>query len=139
VYLITDGHDLTRIFGEKPAVELFGTDESGRDVFFRTADSLLSPDTDTQMDIYDARAEGGFPPPAAEVGCSGDPCQGPLASGLPRSSPSTLSLRGESGFTAVPGKAAKRKPAVGRAKKKAKKKRARSRVRKGKKTARGRR
>jgi hypothetical protein len=79
VFLISGGHDSVRIL-EEPAVELLGTDESGQDVFFRTADSLLPQDTDTQLDVYDARAGGGFTAPAVRPGCAGDSCRGPLAS-----------------------------------------------------------
>jgi len=57
---------------------LIGTDAAGTDVFFTTADPLLTQDTDTQVDIYDARIDGGFPPLITLAGCSGDACQGPL-------------------------------------------------------------
>jgi hypothetical protein len=133
VYLISDGHDLTRILGES-AVELLGTDESGQNVFFTTADSLLSQDTDTQMDIYDARAGGGFPFPSAEPDCSGDSCQGPLASTPLQPLQPALSSGGESAL--APRAAVKSKPTLKRPKKKTKK-RARRRVRKGKKATRG--
>ncbi len=94
VSLISDGHDLTRIIGE-PAVNLAGTDGSGRDVFFTTADGLLAQDTDTQVDIYDARTEGGFSTPAAARGCLDDACQGPLASGSQQPTPPTSASPGE--------------------------------------------
>jgi hypothetical protein len=110
VYLISDGHDLTRIFFGNPAVELLGTDESGQNVFFRTADSLLSQDTDTQVDFYDARAEGGFPSPTAEPGCSGDSCQGPLASTQLQSWQPASSSGGESTTAVAPERAVKPKP-----------------------------
>ena len=57
-------------------VQLIGTDASGRDVFFTTADQLVGQDTDTDIDIYDARVDGGFPAPALSPSCSGDACQG---------------------------------------------------------------
>jgi hypothetical protein len=75
VGLISSGHDVVVTEGY-PAVELVGTDESGRDVFFRTADRLLPRDTDNQVDLYDARVEGGFTLPAPLAPCSGDSCQG---------------------------------------------------------------
>jgi hypothetical protein len=57
-----------------------GSDASGRDVFFATNESLVAGDTDTASDIYDARIDGGFPPPAARpVECEGDSCSTPLA------------------------------------------------------------
>ncbi len=75
VGLISDGHDVTTVNGASPA-GLIGTDESGRDVFFTTGDQLLPQDRDTAPDIYDARIEGGFEPPAVTAPCVGDPCQG---------------------------------------------------------------
>jgi hypothetical protein len=76
VALISDGHDAIRL-AEGFATELIGIDESGRDVFFTTADSLVPQDTDTQVDIYDARIYGGFPAPTMPAPCLGDSCQSP--------------------------------------------------------------
>jgi hypothetical protein len=97
VYLISGGRDvsnastpcthLQETSTELPysAVCLLGTDASGDNVFFTTADSLVAADTDTQVDIYDARVCGGgdgpcvseSPPPVApcgsEEGCHGSP------------------------------------------------------------------
>lgn len=75
VGLISDGHDAAVTVGGRPAVELVGTDESGRDVFFTTADRLVPQDTDDQVDLYDARVEGGFAPPLEAAPCAGDSCQ----------------------------------------------------------------
>lgn len=87
VYLITSLRDKT---GER-AQRLLGTNASGQDVFFTTADDLVPQDTDTQIDIYDARAGGGFPAPARQPSCSGDACQGPLAAALVSPSPGSAS------------------------------------------------
>ncbi len=84
MYLISDGRDVS---GTPPyvgsngfsSVGLLGTDASGGDVFFYTEDQLVPQDVDTDTDIYDARVDGGFPPPAAAPECSGDNCQGPLS------------------------------------------------------------
>jgi hypothetical protein len=84
-YLISTGQDLMRFkFG--PALQLSGVDASGRDVFFRTSESLVPQDTDTQLDLYDAREDGGFPGLTAAPGCAGEACQGgaPPAPALPR-------------------------------------------------------
>jgi hypothetical protein len=74
ISLISDGHDTQRdheFFGP----QLIGTDESGQDVFFTTADSLVPQDSDTHVDVYDARIDGGFPGPVAPAACEGDTCQ----------------------------------------------------------------
>jgi hypothetical protein len=57
---------------------------SGRDVFFLTSAELAPQDLDGVSDVYDARLEGGFPPPQApREPCSGDACQGPLTNPAP--------------------------------------------------------
>jgi hypothetical protein len=76
VSLISDGQDATG------GVSLYGTDESGRDVFFTTVDPLVGQDSGADLDIYDARVDGGFPPPASPPSCSEEACQGGL-SGAP--------------------------------------------------------
>ena len=51
--------------------------ETGDDVFFLTSDQLVPQDTDSAVDVYDARIDGGFPgPPPRPVECEGDACQG---------------------------------------------------------------
>jgi hypothetical protein len=57
----------------------FGTDASGRDLFFTTTSQLVPPDNDTAGDIYDARIGGGFAYPARPVECEGDACSTPFA------------------------------------------------------------
>ena len=49
---------------------------SGDDAFFATATSLLPSDPDS-LDLYDARAGGGFPEAPPSTPCLGDDCQGP--------------------------------------------------------------
>jgi hypothetical protein len=96
VGLITDGHDATRLAFEESVVELLGTDESGTDVFFMTADRLVPQDGDNQVDVYDARVAGGFPAPAQAVGCAGDGCRGAVSSPplLPPASSATRAAEG---------------------------------------------
>ncbi len=80
VSLISDGLDRTsKLFNSGPSTALVGIDGSGADIFFETADSLVPQDGDTQIDVYDARIDGGFPAPAVSPGCEGDGCQGALA------------------------------------------------------------
>ncbi len=95
VYLISDGRDSSSVEGS-PAVHLIGADESGRDVFFTTDDSLVPEVTDTQEDVYDARVEGGFPAPVGTPGCVEDACQGPLSTpfGTPAPGGSALTAGG---------------------------------------------
>jgi hypothetical protein len=77
VYLISDGLDASESGGSAAiggSVELLGTDASGGDVFFSTADRLVAADTDSELDYYDARVDGGFPAPSVPAGCEGDAC-----------------------------------------------------------------
>jgi hypothetical protein len=74
VSLISDGSDASEGHGtgalsSASSVELKGVSTSGDDVFFTTADELVGQDTDTQLDFYDARVNGGFPRPTPEEQC----------------------------------------------------------------------
>jgi hypothetical protein len=105
VSLISDGQDRSGvvIFGRpEPTVRLLGEDPSGVDVFFTTADRLVPQDGDTQVDVYDARVDGGFAV-ASPPSCEGEGCQGALSGapvfGVPQSTfepaaPSTTSTPG---------------------------------------------
>jgi hypothetical protein len=79
VSLISDGRDITFAFEDSSNVTLIGTDASGGDVFFTTADPLAAQDTDENTDVYDARIGGGFRASAVPASCSGDECQGALS------------------------------------------------------------
>jgi hypothetical protein len=69
--------------------ELLGAGRSGEDVFFRTFERLVGWDVDGNMDIYDARVEGGFPEPSPEPApcdadagaCEGEGTSTPAAAG----------------------------------------------------------
>jgi hypothetical protein len=76
IYLISDGFDTNTNAG------LVGMDASGANVFFRTVDKLVGQDSDENVDVYDARIDGGFPTPTPAANCSGESCQGPLSSSL---------------------------------------------------------
>jgi hypothetical protein len=57
---------------------LFDASPSGGDVFFTALSSLLPQDYGL-VDLYDARAGGGFPNPPPPLACVGDACQSPPA------------------------------------------------------------
>jgi hypothetical protein len=100
VYLISDGRD-TGAANAGPcetgegslvlsAVCLLGSDATGANVFFTTGDQLLPQDTDTQLDVYDARictAESPCIPPLAPAP---PPCLGEACHGIPPAPPSLL-------------------------------------------------
>ncbi len=80
VYLISDGHDESTVHSHV-GVLLLGSDLTGDNVFFTTSDPLVSQDTDTQQDIYDARVDGGISPAASPPSCSDEEeCRGALGS-----------------------------------------------------------
>jgi hypothetical protein len=78
VYLISDGRDDSRTQGGTPSTRWVATDASGEDALFETADQLVPADTDTQLDLYDARVGGGFAEPQRTSECGGSACQAPL-------------------------------------------------------------
>ncbi len=82
--------------------------QSGDDVFFLTSARLSGRDTDTAVDIYDARVGGSEPPESEPVECLGDACQSPVSP--PRSlTPGSLTatLPSEPLAGAAPGTGAK--------------------------------
>jgi hypothetical protein len=100
VYLISDGHDVSTdrfasCEGRYPSsVCLVGTDATGANVFFTTADPLVAQDTDTEVDFYDARictasepCVASLPPTAA---CQSEACHG--APGIAPSSPEAATV-----------------------------------------------
>ncbi len=119
VYLISDGEDTSFDLrsGEgsngASAVRLRGMSPSGEDIFFETADRLVPQDLDTQVDLYDARIDGGFPAPVSLLPpCAGDACQGPLSPAPTLLSPGSELQAGEvpSLAPSVPAPAVKPKP-----------------------------
>jgi DNA-binding beta-propeller fold protein YncE len=101
VWLISDGRDLAEGSGPTAsAVQLKGSDGTGSNVLFTSADPLVAQDGDTQRDFYDARVDGGFPVPVAQPVCgSAEECHvggsepsvfGPLASLAPSGSGNLL-------------------------------------------------
>jgi hypothetical protein len=73
--------------------EFIDASADGRDVFFATASSLV-PEDPGLIDIYDARAGGGFPlPPGAPSACDGEGCQG-QASAPSDEAPASMTFNG---------------------------------------------
>jgi hypothetical protein len=59
--------------------EFVDSSADGRDAFLTTDASLLPQDPGL-IDLYDARAGGGFPPPTSQpAACEGEACQGPYS------------------------------------------------------------
>ncbi len=133
VYLISDGQDRNAVLGNG-TTRLIGATRSGSDVFFDSADPLVAQDTDTQMDTYDARIDGGFPAPAS-ASCQGEGCQGGLSTPASAQVPGSYSFSGP-GNPAPPRvtvkKAKKTRHVTRRAKKHRKKRRVGSRRANGK-------
>lgn len=88
--------------GQSPADSvLLDASPSGQDVFFTTGESLLPQDYGL-IDVYDARIEGGFPPPAEPpAACEGEACQGaPRAPEDP--TPASAAFEGTGNVKATP-------------------------------------
>jgi len=120
VYLISDGRDTAQFFqNATSAVKLYGSDASGANVFFSTADQLVPQDTDTGIDVYDARictvGEPCVTAPPPPVACQGEACRGTPEGAPSLLAPASVSFSG-AGNLAPPGV----KPVV-RTKKKPKK------------------
>ena len=104
VHLISDGRDIEEIKSISCGPRFAGMDQSGENIFFETADPLISSDTDgAQRDTYDARVDGGFAAPATEEPCTGEACAGPPPPPpmIPGASASTA-LTGEHNFAPPP-------------------------------------
>lgn len=93
VYLISSGRSA------EPS-RLVGSSESGRDVFFKTAEGIALGDTDEGYDVYDARIPrpGDTLPPAA-LPCQGDTCQGSPSTPNLLSAPASATFSGVGNLT----------------------------------------
>jgi hypothetical protein len=120
VYLISDGRDtnkgVTPCSGAFPSssVCLLGSDGTGSNVFFMTADPLSPHDTDTQLDAYDARVCTASDPCATGAAALVVSCQGEACHGTPSGAP-LLPGAGTIAF-AGPGNLAPSAPAVAHSK-----------------------
>jgi hypothetical protein len=78
LYVPSAGGCLSLISSGQSAIdsEIADASPDGSDVFIRTEASLL-PQDPGQVDVYDARVNGGFAqPPAQSAACEGEACQG---------------------------------------------------------------
>ena len=97
VYLISDGRDVS-----PGGQHLLGTSASGDDVFFDSGDPLVAQETDTQINVYDARVDGGFPAPMPPVGCEGEGCLGGPSAAPLFAAPGSSTISGSGNLTAPP-------------------------------------
>jgi DNA-binding beta-propeller fold protein YncE len=108
VYLISDGKDVSKIGVEGfSSVKLIGSDASGANVFFATADPLVPGDTDTQLDYYDARICTAGDPCVASAPPALQPCLGEACHGTPAGTPlspdvPSATFNGEGNITPTP-------------------------------------
>ncbi len=100
IALISDGHDTSATLGES-SVQVEGMTPSGSDIFFTTAERLVPQDTNTQQDIYDARIDGGFPPPPVPIQCE-ETCQAAPSSSPVLGAPSSATFSGAGNLTPPP-------------------------------------
>jgi hypothetical protein len=99
--LISDGQaDTNSYFGDANA--------SGDDVYILTTGRLVGWDRDSNLDLYDARVEGGLPEPQSGASCSGEGCQGRSTGPAGTSSPGSATVLGHgNATTSHPGQAQK--------------------------------
>jgi hypothetical protein len=79
---------------------LWAVTPSGSDAVFATRETLLPQDENgSSIRVYDARENGGFPPPESTVTepCSGDACQGTPSAAPPAPETASGSLQAEGG------------------------------------------
>jgi hypothetical protein len=110
VYLISYGGPTTGISGGSAAISA-----SGDDIYFQSTEQLTPGDTDTLPDIYDARADGGFPAATSPPACSGEGCKAavvPTAPSNPRGSAVFSGTEGLPGGYVLPGRPPRKKTAT---------------------------
>jgi hypothetical protein len=115
VYLISDGRDLSSAAdfacGRFAATCLLGSDATGANVFFTTADRLVGQDTDTQVDVYDARVCTSVSPCLSQPASSASECVGEACRGVAGGSPAppvagSATFAGVGNLTLAPTRAA---------------------------------
>lgn len=106
VHLVSDGTDNTLYRGAICGVLWQGIDATGDNVLFNTGDPLLAGDVDNgQLDIYDARVEGGFDTPPRSPACSLGSCEAPVSTPpvLPVAGSSSTPGEGPTSFSSATG------------------------------------
>jgi DNA-binding beta-propeller fold protein YncE len=94
LYVVASGGCLSLISSgtDTQDSEFVDASPSGGDVFFTTGASLV-PQDPGQIDIYDARVDGGFAAPATPTACEGESCQNPPVP-VPVLTPGSFSFSG---------------------------------------------
>lgn len=88
IHLITSG-------GSSDNSVFAGASATGDDVFFVTRERLNATDVDDNLDVYDARVNGGFPDPPVVQPCVNDSCQGAPAPPPPANNPASPLVEGD--------------------------------------------
>jgi hypothetical protein len=93
---------------------------SGDDVFFATRERLAPSDTDELLDVYDARVDGGLPPPSAPASCTASACGSSSSAALllsppPLAAPLSATFSGAGNLAAKAPAPASRKELLARA------------------------
>jgi hypothetical protein len=138
VSLVSDGRDVQSNKGSTCGAQFQAVDESGDNVLFTSADSLVGPSgvDGVERDVFDARVGGGFPP-AGEVGlCGLGSCEGGVSVPPVFGAPASVGEVGEGPVPAVVSPSGHRKAASHKKPKKAKAKK--GRAKKSKKKGKGR-
>jgi DNA-binding beta-propeller fold protein YncE len=111
VFLISDGRDTgqaaLQAFDNRHVsdVVLLGSDGSGANVFFTTSDRLVASDTDTEVDVYDARVCTAGDPcipssPPVVASCDGEACHGAAGVAPPALAGATVTFSGPGNLAA---------------------------------------
>jgi hypothetical protein len=141
VSLISDGRDVQPNKGSTCGAQLQAVDESGDNVLFTSADSLVGPSgvDGVERDVFDARVGGGFPPAGESGLCGLGSCEGGVSVPPVFGAPASVGEAGEAPVPAVVSPSENHKAASHKKPKKAKVKEGRVKKKKGKGRASGRR
>jgi len=112
VYLWHDGTVSLISDGQAKEAGTPSMSASGSDVFFTTRTELVGQDSDENIDMYDARIDGGFPaPPPVVTECglreAGEACQGAAAQASVFGAPGSATFTGGVNIAAAGGSGAK--------------------------------